>query len=489
MLRQSGDFNLAHPDDFEPLFHPRSVAVIGASNDVTKFGGRTYSALKARCFQGRIYAVNPSVTEVDGDRAYARVQEIPETVDMAIVSVAAPHVVQTIAECAEKGVRAVQILTAGFRETGFAEGARWEEQIAQIARESGIKIVGPNCFGIYSPESALTVLPGPDFPSESGPVGLLAQSGGFTSSLVRKAMGLGIRFSKAVSYGNACDLNEADYLSYFEADDQTRMVGAYIEGVRDGTRFFEVARSTSLRKPIFIWKGGLTALGSRAAASHTASLGGSKRIWEGFLRQTGAIPVVGIDEMIDLMVGFLHLPDFRGRRVSVVSGGGAITVAACDELDPAGLSMPDFSNQTQETIRALLPASGNSVRNPLDTGPPVFMLPTVKPILEAVAASDCIDAVIVQHEVGSHSPDFVEEAAQVIPSVRKASAKPFLVTMPEPTTSSDAMGVETTRRRYREWYLERGIPVFDTLHRAVRALGAIIRYQEFVARHGPRKCL
>jgi acyl-CoA synthetase (NDP forming) len=225
---------LAHPDDFEPLFHPRSVAVIGASNDVTKFGGRTYSALKARCFQGRIYAVNPSVTEVDGDRAYARVQEIPETVDMAIVSVAAPHVVQTIAECAEKGVRAVQILTAGFRETGFAEGARWEEQIAQIARESGIKIVGPNCFGIYSPESALTVLPGPDFPSESGPVGLLAQSGGFTSSLVRKAMGLGIRFSKAVSYGNACDLNEADYLSYFEADDQTRMVGAYIEGVRDG---------------------------------------------------------------------------------------------------------------------------------------------------------------------------------------------------------------------------------------------------------------
>jgi len=480
---------LTYPDDFEPLFHPRSVAIIGASNDATKFGGRTYSALKARRYQGEVYAVNPSVTEVDGDRAYARVQEIPGTVDMAIVVVAAPHVVQTIADCAEKGVRAVQILTAGFRETGSAEGARWEEQIAEIARENGIKIVGPNCFGIYSPESALTVLPGPDFPSESGPVGLLAQSGGFTSSLVRKAMGLGIRFSKAVSYGNACDLNEADYLSYFEADDQTRMVGAYIEGVRDGRRFFDVARSTSLRKPIFIWKGGLTALGSRAVASHTASLGGSKRIWEGFLRQTGAIPVVGIDEMIDLMVMFLHLADFRGRRVSVVSGGGAITVAACDELDPAGLSMPDFSKQTQETIRALLPASGNSVRNPLDTGPPVFLLPTVKPILEAVAASDRIDAVIVQHEVSSYSPAFIEEAAQVIPSVRDASAKPFLVTMPEPTASSDAMGVETARRQYREWYLERGIPVFDTLHRAARALGAIVRYQEFVARHGSRRCL
>jgi acyl-CoA synthetase (NDP forming) len=196
---------------------------------------------------------------------------------------------------------------------------------------------------------------------------------------------------------------------------------------------------------------------------------------------------VGIDEMIDLMVGFLHLPDFRGRRVAVVSGGGAITVEACDELDPAGLSMPEFSEQTLEAIRALLPATGNSVRNPLDTGPPVFLLPTVKRILEAVAASDRIDAVIVQHEVIVRWPDFVEELAQVVPSVRDASAKPFIVTMPAPTTSSDAMEVEVARRRYREWYLGHGIPVFDTLQCAVRALGKIICYNEFVARCESRR--
>ncbi len=478
---------MTHPNDFEPLFHPRSVAVIGASNDITKFGGRTYLTLKARRFQGGLYAVNPGASEVDGDKAYARIQDIPDHVDMAIVVVAAPHVAQAIAACAEKGVRAAQILTAGFRETGSEEGTRWEEEIAEIARRSGIKIVGPNCFGIYSPKSALTVLPGPDFPHEAGPVGLLAQSGGFTSFLIRKAMGLGIRFSQAVSYGNACDLGEADYLSYFASDDQTRLVGAYIEGVRDGRRFFEAARSASLRKPVLIWKGGLSALGRRAVASHTASLGGSRQIWEGFLRQTGVVPVVGIDEMIDLMIGFLHLPRFRGRRVCVVSGGGAITVAACDELDPVGLSMPEFSSQTVETIRKLLPASGNTVGNPLDTGPPVFLLPTAKPILEAVAASDRIDAVIVQHELVSYEPDFVEEQAQVIPSIHEASGKPFVVTMPAPTTSSDAMGVETARRKYREWYLERGIPVFDTLHHAVRVLGAVIRYNEFLARHESRE--
>jgi acyl-CoA synthetase (NDP forming) len=254
-----------------------------------------------------------------------------------------------------------------------------------------------------------------------------------------------------------------------------------LEGIRDGRRFFEIARRTSLRKPLLIWKGGLTALGNRAVASHTASLGGSKQIWDAFLRQTGAIPTAGIDEMIDLMVGFLCLPDFRGRRVCVVGGGGAITVAACDELEPAGFSTPEFSQETQEAIRALLPATGNSVRNPLDTGPPVFLLPTAKPILEVVAASDRIDAFIVQHEVLFHSPVFVEELAQVIPSVREVSDKPFIVTMPEPTASSDTMDAEEARRRYREWYLERKIPVFDTLGSAVRALGKIIRYNEFVA--------
>jgi acyl-CoA synthetase (NDP forming) len=478
---------LIDPDDFQPLFHPRSLAVVGASNDATKFGGQTYSAMKARHYRGRLYAVNPNATEVDGDRAYARVQDIPEPVDMAIVAVAARHVVRAVVDCMEKRVRTVQVLTAGFRESGSAEGAHWEQQIAQIACASGMRIVGPNCFGIYSPESALSLRPGPDFPSEGGSVGVLSQSGGLASFLIRKAMGLGIRFSKVVSYGNACDLNETDFLSYFESDEQTRMVGAYIEGVRDGRCFFEIARRTSLRKPIFVWKGGLTAQSGRAVMSHTGSLGGSKRIWEGFLRQTGVIPVAGIDEMIDLMVGFRHLPDFMGRRVSVVSGGGAITVEACDQFDSAGLSLPEFSERTHEAIRTLLPATGNSVRNPLDTGPPVFLLPTAKRILEAVAASDRIDAVIVQHEVIVRSPVFVEELAQVIPSVREASAKPFLVTMPVPTTSSDAMNVEEARRRYREWYLGRGIPVFDTLQSAVRALGRIIRYNEFLDRYASRR--
>ncbi len=467
--------------DFQPIFDPRSIAVVGASNDPAKFGGRTYFALKDRGYTGRLYAVNPTAEDIDGEPAYARVSDIPGEVDMAIVAVAAPFVAQAVADCAEKGVRAAQILTAGFRETGSAEGAALEEQIAEIARRDGVRIVGPNCFGVYNPESALTVLPGPDFPKESGPVGVISQSGGFTSFLVRKAMGLGIRFSKVISYGNACDLNECDYLSYFEADEQTKMVVAYIEGARDGRRFFEMVKRMSLKKPVFIWKGGLTGLGSKAVASHTASLGGSKAVWDGFFRQTGAIPSAGIDEMIDLMVGFLCLPDFKGRRLSIVSGGGAITVAASDALDPLGLTTPQFSKETCEAIRPLLLASGNTVGNPLDTGPPIFLLPTVKPILQAVAASDRVDLAIVQHEVNAYLPAFIEETADIIPSIKDDTGMPFAVTMPAPTASSDTMNIEETRRRYREGYIKRGVPVFDTFERAVSALAKIIRYNEFVA--------
>jgi acyl-CoA synthetase (NDP forming) len=467
--------------DFQPIFEPRSVAVIGASNDPTKFGGRTYFAMKEREYTGSLYAVNPRADEVDGEAAYASVKDIPGEVDMAIIAVAAPYVVQAVGECAEKGVRAVQILTAGFRESGSEQGIKWEEQMAELARSNGMRIVGPNCFGIYSPESALTVLPGPDFPRECGPVGVLSQSGGFTSFLVRKAMGLGLRFSKVVSYGNACDMNECDYLSYFEQDEQTKMVVAYVEGVRDGRRFFETLKRVSMKKPVFLWKGGLTELGNKAVASHTASLGGSRDIWEGFFRQTGAIPSSGIDEMIDLMIGYQCLPDFMGRRVCVISGGGAITVAASDALDPVGMSLPQFSDETRETIRALLPPSGNTVGNPLDTGPPIFLLPTVGAILDAVAASDRIDIAVAQHEVSAYLPAFVEAMADIIPSAQAGSGKPFAVTMPAPTMSSDTMEIEETRRKFREWYISKGVPVFETFETAVSTLSKIVCYNEYVA--------
>ncbi|RJP18980.1 MAG: hypothetical protein C4520_13595 [Candidatus Abyssobacteria bacterium SURF_5] len=469
-------------EEFQPIFHPRSIAVIGASNDPTKYGGRYFYAMRERSYQGKLYAVNPNAADIDGEKVYARVQDVPDDIDFAIVAVAAPLVVKAVADCAEKHVRAVQILTAGFSETGSAEGTEWERQMARIARQNGMRIIGPNCFGVYSPESALTLLPGPDFPSEIGPIGVISQSGGFTSFLIRKAMGLGIRFSKVISYGNACDLNEVDFLSYLEADDRTKAVVAYVEGVRDGKRFLDAVKRTSLKKPVCIWKGGLSGLGSRAVASHTASLGGSKQIWDGFFRQTGAIPAVGVEEVLDLIVGFTHIPNFCSKRLSVVGGGGAITVAAADALDPYGISMLEFPPETQQSIRRYLAPSGNSVRNPVDVGTPVFLPFTLKPILEIIARSELVDAVIVEHWVTNFMPSFVQDLADVIPSVRDASGKPFVVSLPGPCSSSDTIDIEETRWKYREWYLSQGVPVFETIQRSAKALGKILQYNEFVQR-------
>lgn len=467
--------------DFQPIFRPRSIAVIGASSDPVKFGGRTYQTVRDRLDHERLYAVNPNVAEIGGVKTYGRLQDIDGPIDLAIIAVPAPFVVQAIRDCAEKKVRVAEILTAGFTETGDEEGSLREQQIVAIAKQNGMRIVGPNCFGIYSPESPLTILPGPDYPKETGPLGILAQSGGFTSNLARRVLELGIRINKAVSYGNACDLNEIDFLSYFRDEDSTRTVAAYIEGVREGRKFLDLAKEVSLKKPFIMWKGGLTRQGGRAVASHTASLGGDNEIWQGFFRQTGAVPVVGIDEMVDAIIGFHCIPGYQAERVSVVGGGGAIVVSAADALEKEGMSILPFSDKTRQAIRSYLPPYGNSVRNPVDMGSPMFVPQTFKPILEAIVASDQVDAVIIEQLVFLFRGDFDEDLAEAIASVRDASGKPFIMTLPQTSTGIKGMGIEQSRRKYREWYLSRSIPVFDSLERAVNVLGKISRYNAFKA--------
>jgi len=466
-------------DDFQPIFEPRTIAVIGASSDPGKFGGQTYLAVKGRADGERIYAVNPNVPEINGEKTYPRIQDIGDDIDFAIIAVPAAFVVQSVRDCAEKKVRALEILSAGFTETGTGEGALREKEITEIAKQNGMRIIGPNCFGVYSPESALTILPGPDYPKEAGPLGILAQSGGFTTNFARRVLELGMRISKAVSYGNACDMNETDFLLYFGDDDRTRIVTGYIEGVRDGKRFLDAVKKITPKKPVIIWKGGLTEQGSRAVVSHTASLAGSEEIWKGFFRQTGAIPAVGISEMLDLTIGFHCVPDLQGKRFSVVGGGGAITVEAADALEKEGISILPFSEKTRQAIRAHLPPHGNSVKNPVDMGSPMFVPKPFKAILEAIAASDIVDAVIIEQLILLFRGGFDEELAETIHSVSTSSGKPFILTLPQTSTGSHVMEVEETRRKYREWYLSHSIPAFDTLEQAVKVLGKIIRYNEF----------
>jgi acyl-CoA synthetase (NDP forming) len=476
---------------FEPIFYPRSLAVIGASADMTKFGNIILSAILEIGFEGRVYPVNPEGGDINGLKAYRSLQEIPGEVDFAVMTIPAPAVRNSLEECLRKGVKGVEILTSGFREAGTPEGRRLEEEIAQVARR-GIRILGPNCFGIYCPESGLTILPGQNFSRESGPVGFLSQSGGLCADLGQIAKGLGIRFSKMVSYGNGCDVAARDLLEYFFADPKTRIIAGYLEGVEDGPRFLEILKNNKGKKPFILWKAGLTETGSRAVMSHTGSLSGAAEVWKSVLPQAGVIQVESAEELIDTIYAFLYLPPSAGPRVAVMGGGGAISVAASDSLERLGLSVPVFSPPILEKLKASFPAVGNSLKNPVDLGNPMIPPSMLRKVMEAAGEDGAIDTLIViqilfyilyqvRHRLGmddkplsrfSFQPEFLNACQEAREKYKKA----ILLVLPDIVTDGKMIDLEIEWRRERDNYQAAGFPVFKSLDRAARALSHLVRY-------------
>jgi len=243
--------------DLQPLFHPTSIALAGVTVNNPQHWTRTFlDSLLEFQFERPLYLVNPRGGEIRGIKVYQRLADIPQNIDYVISTVPAKSGTGLIEECAHKGVKAVHFCTAGFSETGEEEGVRLEAQLADLSRKTGIRIIGPNCMGIYCPESRISF--NIDFPKESGPVGFISQSGGNTAGLIRQVMSRGVRFSKVVSYGNACDLNETDFLEYLATDSETKIIGLYIEGVKDGRRFRQTLQKAAEEKHIILLKGGIS---------------------------------------------------------------------------------------------------------------------------------------------------------------------------------------------------------------------------------------
>jgi acyl-CoA synthetase (NDP forming) len=479
-------------EEFASIFRPRSHAVVGASADVTKFGGRFLRVLLTFGYPGKLYPVNPHETDILGIKTFLHVTDIPEPVEFATITTPAPTVPTILEECLAKGIKAVQILSSGFREAG-PEGQRLEEQITDTAAR-GIRVIGPNCFGVYSPAGGLTILPGEELPKESGTVAFMSQSGGYAIRGANSASSLGIRFSQAVSYGNACDINECDLLEYFYADPNTKVILAYIEGPREGRRFFHLLREVCQSKPVIIWKGGLTKGGARAVASHTGSLAGEEMVWDGLFRQTGAIMVNSLNELIDTALAFLYLPTYPGRRLTVIGGGGGIGVAAADACERAGLSVPLFSLELQRKLATMVPPVGASTRNPVDVASPLPLPSVLRSVLETVLHEGGVDLAIVSElfmstpghmarQADNSTPNdrrysVVAELSQVPVEVKKRLGKPLVMVLPMDTVAPEHIKAEEARRKVANYYLSEGIPVFLTLERAVKALANIIGYYE-----------
>jgi len=358
-------------------------------------------------FDRPLYLVNPKGGEIKGHKIYTSLKDVPGNIDYVIGLVNA-HVAPKLVEgCAEKGVRAIHFCTAGFSETGEEQRIKLESELAEVARRKGIRIIGPNCMGIYCPKSRLSYSPA--FPKESGPVGVISQSGGNSIYLVRQAALRGVRFSKVISYGNACDINETDLLEYLANDPDTKIIAMYIEGIKDGKRFRRILQEATKEKTVILLKGGATEGGARAAAGHTAALAGSRATWDALCKQFRIINASSIEEMIDVLVTLLFLPTPRGRNALLFGAGGGASVLIADEFENRGLRVPPLPPEIIAQIQEFTPIAGNILRNPVDYSQAMMNLEGVIKTFGILSRWDGADLLVTFVRTGQFTTSLISE--------------------------------------------------------------------------------
>ncbi len=476
----------------EQLFCPRNVAVFGVSTtNPGSYGTMFVKANMDAGFVGNLYPIQPKGGQILGLQTYRNLADIPDKIDLACIAVPADAVLSVLEECLEQGVAGVQILSSGFRELGTEQGTRLEAAVAEFAMK-GLRIIGPNCFGIHCPSCGLTLLPGGGFSRKPGPVAFFGQSGGLAVDLGYGAPGMGFGWRRMVSYGNGCDVDAAELLECFADDPECSVISGYIEGVPDGQRFLAALQRACLKKPVVLWKAGLTETGSRAVMSHTGSLGGSARVWQSAMKQAGATMVSSQEEFLDVITAFLNLGQWTGNGIAVVGGGGALGVASADAAERYGLSFPEFELSTQAAMEQLLPPVGTSLKNPADVGNPMVPPDIIGPLIQYAARDPNIDAVILiqiihhityitrmylgQPDLPLEDLSYHETMAQTCRSVQAATGVPVLQVLPPVSSDTDKMEVERVLRKARSASNEAGVPTYPNINRAISAISRVAAY-------------
>ena len=469
----------------DSFFEHSSVAIAGASSEYN-IGHAFVQCMQDSGFQGRVYPLNPAGGEIRGLKVYRRMADIPGKVDYVISCIPARFTPQLVKDSAAKGARIVSFFTAGYSETGRSEGRNLEDDLVRVARAAGVRLLGPNCLGLYCPRIGLSFAA--DFPREKGGVGFIGQSGGNAIYLIRAAGQRGVRFSKAVSYGNACDVDECDLLEYFITDDETKVVAAYIEGVKDGRRFHRVLRRLSALKPVIILKGGYTTGGAVAASSHTGSLAGANESWEGLLNQTGAIRVYNLDEMADMLVTFSCLAPPQGRKAVICGSNGGFSVLTADDYIQAGFGLPQLAPKEQQDLHELVARFANTdagmiLRNPFD----ITNIPSPEgqhAVMRSLAANGRFDMLVAQVSISNSGWPFVESPFRFWPDmfldallrVHREVGKPFAVVLHSITNTGEFERFVPLRDKCQA----AGLPVYDSIPRAALAMNRFMLY------HGKR---
>jgi acyl-CoA synthetase (NDP forming) len=467
-------------DKLERAFNPRTVAVVG---DKRATGYLWLNAM--RSFQGKVYSVQISKDEIPGIEAmnvpnYPSLLDIPDELDYVVCAVRRDISPRIVADCARKGATAVSLFTSGFAETEQEEGIRLQRELGDLARENGLLLIGPNCMGVYNPRLGLRQ--SPEQPAgEAGNVGFISQSGTHCINFSLLGHIHGVRCSKAVSFGNAEVLDAADYLEYLTDDPETQVIGLYIEGPKDGRRFFAALRRACRRKPVVVWKGGQTEAGDRAIFSHTAALASEARIWDAAMRQAGALCVDSLEEMVDVVKGLLYIKPGTGKQVGLIAMTGGQSVVIADAFEGAGLKVPLLSAASYEKLASFFDIIGGSYRNPLDAGGTLamgFRRDNLQRMLDILDEDPNVDAIAIETAVtflarrrALHA-SLLDNLLNLLSEHKERSRKPFLVIL-------QAGHLEGKIAEIRSQFVARGIATFGSFEQGANALAKVIAYHRF----------
>ncbi|MCY4621036.1 MAG: CoA-binding protein [bacterium] len=466
----------------DAMLKPESIAVVGASRDqpgaswVDMFG-----QLVEFGYRGRLYPINPKADVIRGYKAYAGLPDLPEPVDLVIIGLSAPIVPWILRDCVATGNRNVHIFSAGFGETGEDQGKTLQEEITQIAVEGDLRVIGPNSMGVFSPRLRLVTWAGA--PEAIGSVGILTQSGGFADAILGYGSQIGLSFSTVVNYGTGLTVDASDLVEYLSDDPETDTIGVYLEGVADGRRLFDAVARTTPDKPVVMVKPGASRAARRTAASHTGSLAGDDRIWQGFFAQSGAIRVDSVQDMAHTIDALKRLPRPAGPNVAIIGTGGGSSVVAADACSRAGLDVPRLSAEARTELRKTIPAAGNIITNPVDAHDVMTDPAQMPPVLEALSSQEYLDMVVVYFHIDwmyDVAPDRVAALATFLAESGSAymNGKPLVATW-----RSYRSGPEYGKviQEMREILVDGGIPLFPDIDSTARTLARLADYSSFVA--------
>jgi acyl-CoA synthetase (NDP forming) len=461
-------------DNIDNMINPRSIAVVGASTNEKKNGGRLFRYIVENGYSGKLYPINPKADAIKGYKAYPSLTAVPDEIDLACIIVDAAKVPAVLEECIEKQVKAAVIYSSGFAETG-EEGKRLQEQIVKLAEKGNIRLLGPNSIGIASPSKNIYTAFGAALEAKNkiaGNIGFISQSGAMGSALLSRAWEQGAGFSRWISVANEADLTISDFIQILAEDELTKVISVFMEGIKNVDAFKQATRKAlDNRKPLLIFKTGKSSVGKRAVQSHTGSIAGDDAVYSAAFEKLGVLRIDHIEDLIDVSRAFGIQPIPKGSRIGVVTASGGACSVIADLCSAQGMELP-LLNETSEIIKELIPPFG-SAQNPVDVTAEIIAKPEMfKKVLETLVEDEQLDGVIVM--LTTNADPGATVIAQAILDVFKTHDKPIVV---------GRLGADMIAPQAMALYQREHFPVYPTPERVVNVMHYLVKYHQILQKH------